>query len=80
MGGYFDKLDDWLVDGWRSATKWWSVRMNAIGVVLYPLLIAAPALDPTIAVMLPLKYRALIGGLYSLMSMLVRIYAQPKRP
>ena len=65
-----------LVDDWRDAKKWWSVRMNAIGIILYPFLIAVPQLPDEVQELLPLKVRLVIAGAYSLLALLARIYMQ----
>lgn len=67
-----------LVADWRTITKFWSVRMAAIGAILYPLLIAVQAMPPEVQAMLPLKYRAIAAGLYALASLITRVVIQPK--
>jgi hypothetical protein len=67
-----------LVDDWREAKKWWSVRLSAIGAVLYPLLISVQAMPPEIQAMFPVPYRALVGGLFSLAVLVARVYSQRK--
>jgi hypothetical protein len=73
-----EQLKARLVDDWRDAGRWWSARMNAIGVILYPLLISVQAMPPEAQAFFPLKYRAAAAGIYSLAALLARIYAQPK--
>lgn len=71
-------LTDRLVADYRTIAKMWSVRMNAIGAVLYPLLIAVQAMPPEIQALFPLKYRALAAGLYSLAVVAARVWPQKK--
>lgn len=72
------KLNDRLVADWRTIMRLWSVQMNAIGVVIYPLLIAVQALPPEVQAVFPLKYRAIAAGVYAMASLLTRVIIQPK--
>lgn len=74
----FDRLDDWCVENWRKAASFWSVRMNAIGVVLYPLLILVPQMPVEIQNLLPVKVRAIVAGTWCIINIVVRLKAQPK--
>lgn len=69
-----------LVDDWRNAWRWWSVRWNALGTVLLPLLTAVPAMPAEVQAMLPLKARALAAGLYMLVGIAFRVTQQKRRP
>jgi hypothetical protein len=88
-----EKLKARLVADWRDASHWWSVRMNALGAILYPLLISVQAMPPEarrvqainalplpeeVQAIFPLKYRALAAGLFSLAALLARVWAQKK--
>jgi hypothetical protein len=75
MWGAFESR---LVADWRTISKFWSVRMNAIGVVIYPLLISVQALPPEAQAVFPLKYRAIAAGIYAMASLFTRIVIQPK--
>lgn len=78
FGGIFDKLDDWCVDNWRKAMKWWSVRMNLIGAALLPLLMLVPQMPAEIQALLPPAVRAIAAGLWCVINIIVRLKAQPK--
>jgi hypothetical protein len=67
-----EQLKARLVADWRDVGRWWSARMNAIGVVLYPLLISVQAMPPEAQAIFPLKYRAAAAGIYSLAALLWR--------
>lgn len=73
-------IKDRLVADWRDVTSWWSARINAFGVIVYPLLISVQAMPPEAQAFFPLKYRAAVAGIYSLAALIARIYAQPKPP
>jgi hypothetical protein len=78
MWGFFDRLDDLCVENWRTATKWWSVRMNAIGAVLLPLLMLVPQMPAEIQNLLPPSARAIVAGAWCLLNIVVRLKAQKK--
>lgn len=71
-------LRERLVADWATIAKFWSVRMNAIGVVLYPLLIAVQTMPPEVQAMFPVQYRAILAGIYSLASIAARVWPQQK--
>jgi hypothetical protein len=71
-------IHDRLVADWRTMMKFWSVRMSAIGALLYPLLISVQAMPPEIQAMFPLEYRAIAAGLFALASLITRVVIQPK--
>ncbi len=71
-------LRDRLICDWRQASKWWSVRMNAIGALLLPALTMVPSMPPEVQAMLPLKVRALLIGLWCIASLGARVIAQKK--
>jgi hypothetical protein len=76
MGGFLDKLDDWCVGNWRTATHWWSVRMNAVGAVLLPLLMLVPQMPAELQALLPPGVRAAVAGIWCLLNIVVRLKAQ----
>jgi hypothetical protein len=67
-----------LVADWRELTKWWSVRLSALGAVIYPLLISVQAMPPEIQGLFPVAYRAIAAGMFSVAVLVARIYAQKK--
>lgn len=73
-----EQLKSRLVADWRTLTKFWSVRMTAIGAILYPLLISVQAMPPEAQAMFPLKYRALAALIFQMASLYVRVVVQPK--
>lgn len=74
----FQQVRARFVDDWHQAGKWWSIRMNAIGVVLYPLLLSVQAMPPDIQALFPLKYRAIVAGVFQVAALLARVYVQKK--
>lgn len=71
-------LDDWCVENWRKALKWWSVRMNLIGAALLPLLTLVPQMPKEVQDLLPPAARAIVAGAWCLLNIVVRLKAQPK--
>ena len=78
MWGFIAHLDDWCVDNWRKAMKMWSVRMNAVGAVLLPLLTLVPQMPAEVQVLLPPAARAIVAALWCVLNIAVRLTAQPK--
>jgi hypothetical protein len=74
----FENLKSRLVADWRTIMKFWSVRMAAIGAILYPLLISVQAMPPEVQAIFPLKYRALAALIFQMASLYVRVVVQPK--
>jgi hypothetical protein len=72
------KIEARLVADWRTIGKFWSVRMAAIGAILYPLLISVQVMPPTVQALFPLKYRAIAAVIFQLASLYVRVVVQPK--
>lgn len=72
------KLQQRLVADWGVIVRLWSVQMNAVGVVIYPLLIAVQAMPPEVQSLFPLKYRAIAAGVYAMASLVTRVVIQPK--
>lgn len=73
-----ENLNARLVADWRTLTKFWSVRMTAIGAVLYPLLISVQVMPPEVQAVFPIKYRALVALAFQMASFYVRVVVQPK--
>jgi hypothetical protein len=71
-------IKDRMVADWGTMTKFWSVRMNAIGAVLYPLLISVQAMPAPIQELFPVQYRAIAAGVFAIASLAVRFIIQPK--
>lgn len=72
------KLDEWCVDNWRKAAKFWSVRWAAIGAVLLPLMQMVPVFPNEIQALLPLWLRAPIAGIWCIVFIAFRMTAQKK--
>ena len=63
----------WLVDDWRQALKWSSVRLHAAVLVLVAIYEIAPTLDPSIAAMFPAHIRPSVIGIYAILGLLLRV-------
>lgn len=72
------KLTDHLVDDWREATRWWSVRWAALGAILLPLLTMVPSMPDEIQGILPPSVRAAAAVLWCVASIAFRLMAQKK--
>lgn len=73
------KLSDLLVDDWRQAWRWSSVRLHAFVALLAAAYAAMPVLDPQVAAMLPIPLQAKAIGAYALFGLLLRV-TQLKKP
>jgi hypothetical protein len=73
------KLSDLLVDDWRHAWRWSSVRLHAAVTLLAGVYALMPTLDPTLAAMLPLPLQARAIGAYAVVGLLLRV-TQLKKP
>lgn len=73
------KLSDLLVDDWRQAWRWSSMRVHAAVALLAALYAAMPVLDPSIAAALPMPLQARAIGAYALIGALLRL-TQLKKP
>lgn len=65
-----------LVDDWCNATKWWSVRWNAVGAILLPLMTMVPDMPDAVKEMFPTPVRAIVAGLWCVISIGFRVWAQ----
>jgi hypothetical protein len=71
-------LKERLVDDWRQATKWWSVRINALGAILLPLLMMVPSLPAEVQALFPPQLRAVLAALWCVAAIAARLIAQRK--
>lgn len=75
-----------LINEWRSAWRYWSVRLNAIGLAIMGYLWFDPTAVLAVVNMMPHGVRqalpanidALIGGLFFALAMISRLVVQPK--
>lgn len=67
-----------LVCDWHQASKWWSVRWNALGAVILPLMAMSPDMPDAIRDMFPSPVRATIAGLWCIVSIGFRVWSQKK--
>jgi len=65
-----------LVDDWRQAWRWWSVRMTAIGTLLGGALAIMPSMPAEVQAMIPTKYRLIAVGLWAMASLYSRVAKQ----
>lgn len=67
-----------LVDDWCNATKWWSVRWNALGAIVLPLMQAVPTMPEEVQAVFPVAVRAVVACLWCVIAIYFRVYAQKK--
>jgi hypothetical protein len=72
-------LRDRLVDDWRDASRWWSVRWNAVGAVILPLMQAVPSMPPEVQAVFPVPLRAAVACAWCVVAIYFRVYAQKPR-
>lgn len=69
-----------LVEGWRSAWRWWSMWAHVIGTSLGGLLVLMPTMPAEVQALVPLKYRAIAVAAWLVGAGLLRIVKQPPKP
>jgi hypothetical protein len=65
-----------LVDNWTSAWRWWSNWMHVVGTTLAGLLLLVPAMPLEVQAMVPLRYRVLAIGVWTLAGFAARLVRQ----
>jgi hypothetical protein len=73
-----ERLKPRLIDDWRQAGKWWSVRWNAFGAVVLPLMQAVPSMPAEVQAVFPLPVRAGVACAWCVIAIYFRVYAQKK--
>jgi hypothetical protein len=68
-----------LVPDWKRAWRWFTVQLHAAALSYLALYSIMPALDPSIAKLLPTPFQAPAIGIYALLGIVLRLIAQ-KRP
>lgn len=63
----------WLVDDWKQAWRWSSVRLHLAVLLLSGALSIMPELDPAIAGMFPKALQSPIIGIYAIVALLFRV-------
>lgn len=71
-----NKLRLQLIDGWRSAWRWWSMQMHVVGTVLVSLLLMVPTMPQEIQEMIPVAWRAVAIGLWFALGIGARLVQQ----
>jgi hypothetical protein len=71
-----DRLKARLVDDWREASRWWSVRLNMLGAIVLPLVTLVPSMPAEVQAMFPPAMRATIAGLWCIASIAARLFVQ----
>lgn len=69
-------IKDRLVDDWREASRWWSVRWTALGALILPLMQAVPSMPPEVQAVFPMPVRATLACLWCVIAIYFRVYAQ----
>jgi hypothetical protein len=72
----WNMLCDRLVDDWHRALRLWSVRVNALGAIVLPLLTMVPALPVEIQALFPPAVRALLAALWCVAAIGARLIKQ----
>jgi hypothetical protein len=72
-------LHDRLIEDWRSAWRFWSIRMQLAGTMISGLLVMVPAMPAEIQELVPLKYRVVAIGLWAVASIGARLIKQKPR-
>lgn len=75
-----------FIESWKSGWRWWSVKLNAIGLFIMGFLWFDPTavlyvvnlMPPGVRHALPGNLDVIIGGLFFGLAMISRLIAQPK--
>jgi len=75
-----------LIHEWKSAWRYWSVKINAIGLAVMGYLWFDPSavlyvvsmMPPSVSVLLPDNAETIIGALFFALAMISRLVVQPK--
>ncbi|MGH6659728.1 MAG: hypothetical protein ACREBP_01015 [Sphingomicrobium sp.] len=81
-----DKIKRHLVDNWRHAWRWWSLRFNALGLLILSFVSFDPVgalgvwnmMPPEVRAYLPHNFVLWVGGIFMFLSMLARVTKQKK--
>jgi hypothetical protein len=65
-----------LVDDWRDFTRWWSVRMTAVGALLGGILAIMPSMPQEVQAAVPERYRIAAVAIWALASLYSRVAKQ----
>jgi hypothetical protein len=74
----FDKLDDWLCEGWRSAWRWWSVQMHMAASMVLMALQMAPVMPAEVQKLIPQPWGAIATAVWTLLGIYARVAKQKK--
>lgn len=75
-----EKIEARLVDGWRSAWRWWSVQMHLIASAVLMLAQLAPVMPPEVQKVIPQPWGAIITALWTLLGLYARLVKQKEKP
>jgi hypothetical protein len=75
-----NKLVSILVEDWRNARRWWSIRIHAFALTYLALFALMPVLSPQIAALLPSPLQTPVIGAYAVLGIVARLIAQKKVP
>lgn len=67
------KLDDWLIDNWRRAWNFLSVKWAALGAIVLPIMQLAPVFPKEVQELLPVWVRAPVAALWCILFIVFRL-------
>ena len=80
------KIQARLVDGWRAAWRWWSIRLNALGLLILGFVQFDPVgalyvwslMPSAVQAVLPRNFLLILGLALFALAMIARLVRQPK--
>lgn len=67
------KLDDWLIENWRRAWTFLSVKWAALGAIVLPIMQLVPSLPKEVQDILPVWVRAPVAFIWCVVFVLLRL-------
>jgi len=67
------KLDDWLIENWRRALHFLSVKWALLGTVVLPIMQLAPVFPKEVQELLPVWVRAPVAGIWCILFIVFRL-------
>lgn len=71
-----NRLDDWLVEGWRKAWAWWSVQLHLVASLVMGVVLMVPSMPQEIQDILPASVRGLLVAAWVALGLWVRLKKQ----
>lgn len=74
-----ERLKLQLVEGWRSAWRWWSMRLHVIGTLIAGAILLVPQMPAEVQALIPIEWRAAAIALWFILGVVARVMQQSPR-